>query len=115
MTMTAVPWHSLPRAQLASKLAGVLSFSLAQAAVQAIGFGVGLLLVRLLSIQDYAYYALAVSMVGLANVMLDLGLGNALLACGGPLRQWPRRSGSVQPASSRASARTPSSSKRRCS
>jgi hypothetical protein len=40
---------------------------------------------------EYGHYTLAVSMVGLANVLLDLGLATAVIAAGGPLHADSRR------------------------
>lgn len=69
--------------QLGRQLRGLFSFAAVQAVVQAIGFLVGLLVVRTLSVGDYAYYTLAVSMVGISQELLLLGLANAVLAQGG--------------------------------
>lgn len=78
-------WSTVLAEGLGAKLVGLLGFAATQTAVQCIGFAVGLLLVHSLAVDAYAYYALATSMVGITTVMLDLGLGNALLARAGPL------------------------------
>jgi O-antigen/teichoic acid export membrane protein len=62
------------------RLSGVAS---AQLVVQAIGFAAGIVLVREMELAQYGYYTLAISMVGLGNVLVDLGLGTAVLALGG--------------------------------
>ena len=60
-------------------------FVSAQMLVQVLGFAGGLLLVRSMAQTDYGHYTLAISLVGLFNVLLDLGLSTALLAHGGAL------------------------------
>jgi O-antigen/teichoic acid export membrane protein len=60
-------------------------FVSAQMLVQVLGFVGGLLLVRSMVQTDYGHYTLAISLVGLFNVLLDLGLSTALLAHGGAL------------------------------
>lgn len=67
------------------RLAKLGGFASAQLLVQAIGFASGIALVHYLDQLQYGYYTLAVSMVGLAGVLLDLGLSAAVLARGGPL------------------------------
>lgn len=60
-------------------------FVSAQVLVQVLGFAGGLLLVRTMAQSDYGHYTLAISLVGLVNVLLDLGLATAVLAQGGPM------------------------------
>jgi O-antigen/teichoic acid export membrane protein len=64
------------------RLGGVAS---AQVLVQAVGFAAGILLVRHMEQSQYGYYTLAISMVGVGSVLMDLGLGTAVLAIGGAL------------------------------
>ncbi|MES2099789.1 MAG: hypothetical protein V4569_08225 [Pseudomonadota bacterium] len=66
-----------------SRLARLASYVSAQMVVQLVGFVAGIVLVRQMEQTQYGYYALAISMVGVANVLLDLGLGTAVLAIGG--------------------------------
>lgn len=90
-SVAAMPRTDARAAGWFAKMRGVVGFAATQALVQGIGFFVGLALVRLLPVDDYALYALAVSMVGLCSVLLDLGLGAAVLARGGPLSGVPAR------------------------
>ncbi len=64
------------------RLAGVAS---TQALVQALGFLAGIVLVRALAPAQYGYYTLAVALVGVGNVLAELGVANAVMALGGRL------------------------------
>ena len=77
------------------RLARVGGFASVQVAVQVVAFAAGIALVRYLDQAEYGYYTLAISMVGLANVLLDLGLSTAVLATGGSLHKDPQRLGAV--------------------
>ena len=66
-----------------ARMRRVLGVASTQAAVQALGFLAGIVLVRTLSPGQYGYYTLAVAMVGVANVLTELGVANAVLAIGG--------------------------------
>ena len=66
----------------ARRLLGVAS---TQSLVQGLGFVAGIVLVRALSPTQYAYYTLAVALVGVANVLTELGVANAVMAIGGRL------------------------------
>ena len=66
-----------------TRLRRLLGVASTQAAVQALGFLAGIVLVRVLSPGQYGYYTLAVAMVGVANVLTELGVANAVLAIGG--------------------------------
>ena len=77
----------------ARRLALVLRFSSVQLLVQGFGFAAGIVVVRTLAQDQYGHYTLAVAMVGLCAVLLDLGLGSALLAVGGPYHDDPARLG----------------------
>jgi len=65
------------------RIARLGSFASAQVAVQLIGFGSGIVMVRYMAQAQYGYYTLAVSMVSIANILTDLGLATAVLAIGG--------------------------------
>ncbi len=65
-------------------------YTAVQVLVQGVAFASGVLLVRVMEQSDYGHYTLAISMVGLANVLLDLGLATAVLAIGGP-EHWNRK------------------------
>jgi O-antigen/teichoic acid export membrane protein len=64
------------------RLAGVAT---TQAGVQGLSFLAGVVLVRALAPDQYGYYTLAVALVGVANVLTELGVANAVLALGGRL------------------------------
>jgi O-antigen/teichoic acid export membrane protein len=66
----------------ALRLGGVAS---AQVVVQGIGFLSGILLIHFMEQTQYGYLTLAMSMVGMANVLMDLGLATAVMAIGGRL------------------------------
>lgn len=66
-----------------SRLVRLASYVSAQLVVQIVGFLAGIVLVRHMEQAQYGYYSLAISMIGVANVLLDLGLGTAVLAVGG--------------------------------
>ena len=71
------------------RLLKVGGFASAQLVVQVLGFASGIALVQFMEPTQYGHYTLAVSMVGLASVLLDLGLSTAVLAQGGPLHDDP--------------------------
>lgn len=75
--------HALRRARV------VGSFAIAQAAVQAIGFLSGILLVRQLQEREYAYFTIANSMQSTINVLADIGISIGLVSIGG--RVWQDR------------------------
>ncbi len=64
------------------RLAGVVS---AQLLVQGLGFVAGIVLVRTLAPAEYGYYTMAVALVGVAGVLGELGVANAVMAIGGRL------------------------------
>ena len=74
------------------RLAG---FASVQVLVQGIGFVAGIVLVRHLEQVDYGHYTLALAMVGMANVLSELGLSTAVLAEGGRLARQPRELGAL--------------------
>jgi hypothetical protein len=67
------------------RLLQLTSFASTQLVVQVIGFAVGIVLIRSMNQVDYGYYTLALSMVGMASVLTDLGLSAGVMAQGGPL------------------------------
>ena len=75
--------HALHRARV------VGSFAFAQAAVQAIGFLSGILLVRQLEQREYAYFTIANTMQGTINLLADIGISIGLISIGG--RVWQDR------------------------
>ncbi len=67
------------------RLGRLTGFASTQLAVQLIGFGVGIVLVRCMAQAQYGYYTLAISMASVANILTDLGLATAVMAIGGRL------------------------------
>ncbi len=67
------------------RIARLGSFASTQLAVQVIGFGAGIVLVRYMEQAQYGYYTLAVSMASIAVILTDLGLATAVMAIGGRL------------------------------
>ena len=72
--------HALITRQRIARLGG---FASTQLAVQLIGFGSGIVLVRYMAQVQYGYYTLALSMVSIAVILTDLGLATAVMAIGG--------------------------------
>uniref|UniRef100_B8HNC1 Polysaccharide biosynthesis protein n=1 Tax=Cyanothece sp. (strain PCC 7425 / ATCC 29141) TaxID=395961 RepID=B8HNC1_CYAP4 len=66
-----------------------------QLVVQALGFLSGILLVRTLSKEEYAFFTLANTMQGAMNVLADSGISSALSAIGGKVWQNPYRFGQL--------------------
>jgi O-antigen/teichoic acid export membrane protein len=60
-----------------------------QILIQALGFACGIILVRTLSKEEYAYFTLANSTQGAMNVLADSGVSSALSAIGGKVWQNP--------------------------
>ena len=77
------------------RLSRVAGFTSAQIVLQLLAFASGIVLVRHMAQAQYGIYTLGISMLGVANVLLDLGLGTAVLASGGPLHRAPDRIGTV--------------------
>ena len=65
------------------------SFAVVQAIVQVIGFLSGILIVRELDQQEYAYFTIANTMQGTINVLADIGISIGLVSIGG--RVWQDR------------------------
>jgi O-antigen/teichoic acid export membrane protein len=75
------------RALQRAKMVG--NFASVQALVQLIGFGSGILLVRRLDQNQYAYFTIANTMQGTINVLADMGISIGLISIGG--RVWQDR------------------------
>jgi len=60
---------------------------LAQMAVQVLGFASGLLVIHLLSVQEYAYYTLANGMLATMTLLADGGISTGVIAQGGRIWQ----------------------------
>lgn len=67
----------------------------AQVAVQAIGFACGILVIRLLPVEEYAYYTVANTMLGTMTILADGGVASGVMAQGGKVWQDKRRLGAV--------------------
>lgn len=65
------------------------NFAFIQALVQLIGFASGILLVRWLDQNEYAYFTIANTMQGTINVLADMGISIGLMSIGG--RVWEDR------------------------
>ncbi|MGZ5504301.1 MAG: polysaccharide biosynthesis protein [Chthoniobacterales bacterium] len=77
----------LRRAMQRARVVG--SFAFVQAAVQAISFLSGILLVRHLEQREYAFFTIANTMQGTINVLADIGISIGLVSIGG--RVWQDR------------------------
>ncbi|MFL6210399.1 MAG: polysaccharide biosynthesis protein [Pyrinomonadaceae bacterium] len=66
-----------------------------QLVVQGLGVASGILLVRTLSQQEYAYFTIAFAMQSTMNVLADSGVGIGLTAIGGRVWHDPRRFGQL--------------------
>src|SRR3982751_6448943 len=82
-TSTPVVRRALRRVRL------VGNFALIQAVVQVIGFLSGILLVRTLSHEEYAFFTIANTMQGTLNLLADIGISVGLVSIGG--RVWQDR------------------------
>jgi O-antigen/teichoic acid export membrane protein len=65
------------------------NFAFVQAMVQLVGFASGILLVRWLDQNEYAYFTIANTMQGTINVLADMGISIGLVSIGG--RVWQDR------------------------
>ncbi len=67
----------------------------AQIIVQAVGFASGILIIRLLPVQEYAFYTLANTMLGTLTVLADGGITTGVMARGGKVWQDKEKMGIV--------------------
>lgn len=67
----------------------------AQIVIQIIGFICGILIVRLLSTEEYAHYVLANTMLGTMVMLADSGISNGIMAEGGKVWQDKKQLGVV--------------------
>jgi O-antigen/teichoic acid export membrane protein len=63
--------------------------------LKGIGFLTGILIVRLLPVQEYAWYTLANTMLGTLVVLTDSGISNGVMAISGKVWQDPKKLGVV--------------------
>jgi O-antigen/teichoic acid export membrane protein len=66
-----------------------------QILVQAIGFISGILIIRLLTIQEYAFYTLANTMLGAMSILSDGGISSGVMSQGGKVWQDKKKLGKV--------------------
>lgn len=69
--------------------------TIAQIAVQGLGFISGILIIRLLSVEEYALYTLANTMLGTMSVLGDGGISTGVMSQGGKVWQDPKKLGAV--------------------
>jgi O-antigen/teichoic acid export membrane protein len=67
----------------------------AQVAVQAIGFVCGILVIRLLPIEEYAYYTIANTMLGTMTLLADGGIASGVMSQGGKVWRDKQKLGAV--------------------
>jgi O-antigen/teichoic acid export membrane protein len=67
----------------------------AQIIVQAVGFASGILIIRLLPVQEYAFYTLANTMLGTMTVLADGGITTGVMAQGGKVWEDKEKMGIV--------------------
>ncbi|MGI8431097.1 MAG: lipopolysaccharide biosynthesis protein [Chthoniobacterales bacterium] len=70
-------------------------FASVQAAVQAIGFASGILLVRRLEQSEYGLFTIANTMQGTLNILADIGISIGMVSIGGKVWQDGRRFGEL--------------------
>lgn len=68
---------------------------LAQIVVQAVGFFSGILIIRLLPVQEYALYTLCNTMLGTMAVLTDGGISTGVMSAGGKIWQDKHKLGTV--------------------
>lgn len=67
----------------------------AQVIVQAVGFASGILIIRLLPVQEYAFYTLANTMLGAMTILSDGGISTGVMAQGGKVWEDKQKLGKV--------------------
>lgn len=67
----------------------------AQIIVQAVGFASGILIIRLLPVEEYAFYTLANTMLGTMAVLTDGGISIGVMSAGGKVWQDKQKLGTV--------------------
>lgn len=77
------------------RVARLSGFAGVQLVVQAIGFLAGIVLVRWMEPVQYGHYTLAVSLMGVAAILADLGVAAAVLAIGGRAASGPAERGQL--------------------
>ncbi len=67
----------------------------AQVAVQAIGFVCGILVIRLLPVEEYAFYTIANTMLGTMTLLADGGIASGVMSQGGKVWRDKKKLGAV--------------------
>ncbi len=93
-TVTPAP-AAHPRARALGFARVVGRFASVQAAVQAIGFASGILLVRRLEQSEYGLFTIANTMQGTLNILADIGISIGMVSIGGKVWQDGRRFGEL--------------------
>jgi O-antigen/teichoic acid export membrane protein len=89
----AVPRISSQKALYWLKLSSITG--IAQIIVQAVGFVSGILIIRLLPVEEYALYTIANTMLGTMAVLSDGGISTGVIALGGKVWQDKQQLGAV--------------------
>jgi len=84
-----------PSALIVARARMLTKFISVQVAVQAMGVASGILLVRALSQQEYAYFTIANSMLATISILADSGVGIGLTSIGGRVWKDPYRFGQL--------------------
>src|SRR5438045_2279136 len=71
------------------------NLAIVQAIVQILGFCSGILIIRSLSQQEYAYFTIANTMQGTLNLLADIGISAGVISIGGRVWQDQRRFGEL--------------------
>ena len=87
-----------PEALLFNTIKALAGTAALQALSQVLVFAAGIVVVRNLSLEQYAFYTLANAALGVAGALSDSGMGNALVAQSGRVWQQPDRLGAVMAA-----------------
>jgi len=67
----------------------------AQLLIQGVGFVSGILIIRLLPVQEYAFYTLVNTMLGMISVLSDGGISTGVMSSGAKVWQDPNKLGTV--------------------
>src|SRR4051812_46190351 len=71
------------------------NLAMIQAVVQVLGFLSGILIIRRLTEQEYAYFTIANTMQGTLNLLADIGISTGVISIGGRVWQDPHRFGEL--------------------
>jgi O-antigen/teichoic acid export membrane protein len=71
------------------------NLAVVQTVVQVLGFVSGILVIRSLSQQEYAYFTIANTMQGTLNLLADIGVSAAVISIGGRIWKEPHRFGQL--------------------